>query len=135
MLTKIVAVIGLVVGLTAAVAVSLSAGQPAVELTLGPSDAGRTVEARKGQEIVVVLPSNPSTGYGWEVVEVGNIIEQQGDAVYRAESIEPLAGSGGTQTFRFIVTGRGSGSLRMVYHRPWENAEPFDIFLATVVSQ
>lgn len=58
---------------------------PLAPLTLGRSDAGRTVSLQAGQPLVVTLPSNPSTGYDWHVVT---------DAPIAPPVVERFAGDG-----------------------------------------
>nr|HID14920.1 hypothetical protein [Anaerolineae bacterium] len=45
-----------------------------------------------------------------------------------------LAGAPGTQTIRFEAVGTGQTTLRLVYHRPWEeDVEPEETFSIQVV--
>ena len=41
---------------------------PPPSITLTEADAGRAIEAARGQDVVVRLGSNPSTGYRWTLV-------------------------------------------------------------------
>ena len=79
----------------------------------------RVISVRVGEDFVVVLATNATTGYQWE---------PRFDAA-RVQLIErvlaasgPGIGSGGTERFRFRALGSGDGELRMTCRRPWETA-------------
>ncbi len=100
-------------------------------------DDGSEVELEQGQILVVTLESNPTTGYRWEQVEnQESILEQMGEAEFKpSEKGEPpLVGAGGWEIFRFKAISAGQTSLKLVYHRPWEEGvEPLKTFSIQVV--
>jgi inhibitor of cysteine peptidase len=104
------------------------------EIHLTAADNGQAIEANRGDMIVVALPSNPTTGYQWDVVSEGNVLRQSGESEYIPD--EPpdslVDGAGGTAIFRFEATGAGSAELALEYHRPWEEVDPIDLFAVTV---
>ena len=84
-------------------------------------------EVARGQELLVALASNPTTGYRWEVSEVDKaILRQVGDAEFKssASGNPPLVGAGGTETFHFEAIGTGTTTLKIVYRRSWETGVP-----------
>jgi len=83
-------------------------------------DANATeVTVKVGEELVVELPSNPTTGYAWIVAESGPLT-QVGEAEYTSEATPDVVGAGGTETFTFEATEVGSGTLKLEYRRSWE---------------
>ena len=78
---------------------------------------------RPGQELVVRLRSNPSTGYRWTRAS-----ESTGDPLALAASPsfardparEAMVGAGGVESWRFLASGVGHATLRFEYRRPWE---------------
>jgi len=101
-------------------------------LTLHASDDGDQVEFQKGQTFSVSLEGNPSTGYTWEPVELDEqILRQIGEPAFTPES--DTLGASGAQVLRFRAVGEGRTTLRLVYHRPWEDAEPERTFSVEVV--
>jgi inhibitor of cysteine peptidase len=108
---------------------SSSGGEAAVDL----SHNGSKVEVEAGGVLVVSLESNPTTGYMWEIEEIDDeILRQEGEVEYKAES--DLVGAGGVETFRFKALTAGEGELKLVYRRPWEGGiEPLEIFSITVI--
>jgi len=97
------------------------------------ADNGKTVEVAKGSDVKVVLESNPTTGYKWEVKEVdASILKQAGEATFKADS--DAMGAGGKETFAFNAVGAGQTTLKMEYRRPWETeAQPAETFAVTIV--
>lgn len=104
-----------------------------IELTA--ADDGKTVEMASIDEIKVVLPSNPSTGYEWvNMLTEGSIIVQVGDSVYIADpECGDRPGCGGTETFTFEATQTGTGAIKLYYMREWETESLQDQFSVTVI--
>jgi len=103
---------------------------------LGKDDSGREITLKVGEKFQVTLESNPTTGYQWDVDDVDeSVLKQQGDSSYSAETSNPnIVGSGGEETFTFEAVGTGNTTLKLVYHRPWEEGvEPVEIFTLRVV--
>jgi len=98
-------------------------------------DGQVTVEL--GQVFALTLESNPSTGYRWEWIDdQDSIVEQVGEAEFvpRETGDPPLAGAGGWEVFTFKATSPGQMTLKLVYHRPWEEGmEPLKTFSLQVV--
>lgn len=94
--------------------------------TLTLDDNGGHFELKKGAEIELVLPGNPSTGYEWVVIEAPSILEEVGTAEFLPES--DLIGAGGEFHFRFVAIEPGTAQLSLVYERPFEEVEPVDAF-------
>lgn len=95
--------------------------------TLSKADHGRQVRVRPGQEIILRLEGNPTTGFSWEVAEIDSATLVQHKEVEFAPQSN-LIGAPGTFTFRFKALQRGATTLRLVYRRPWEKAAPADTF-------
>lgn len=110
----------LMVALVAVLAVA--SGCSADPGVLGPEDDGTTVKAAVGDSVVVELPSNPSTGYSWQVVDAGPC-----DAPARSEFLEDqqdeaVVGASGIERFTFTRASADSGDITLEYRRPWEEA-------------
>ncbi|MBN1660526.1 MAG: protease inhibitor I42 family protein [Anaerolineae bacterium] len=112
-----------------------SAGE-AAEIRLTEADAGSQIELKPGQALVVELPSNPSTGYGWQQ-SAGDqaVLKPVGEVEFRqAATSGNVVGAGGTEVLRFEAAGTGTTTLNLVYHRPWEEGvEPLQQFTVEVV--
>jgi inhibitor of cysteine peptidase len=129
---NLVALLILLVALT--VATGCSPQQQEVKATI--DDAGREMQLKKSQTLVVTLEGNPTTGYSWEVAEPldEQVLRQVGEAEFKAES--DLVGAGGEQILRFEAVNTGRMTLKLVYHRPWEkDVEPLETYSIQVVVQ
>jgi predicted secreted protein len=90
--------------------------------TLTPHDNGREVSVTVGQVLVVELPSNRTTGYGWNDRSEGvAVVERVSEPAYMQDSSPVgLVGVGGTEIWRFRATKVGRQTLRLDYARSWE---------------
>jgi inhibitor of cysteine peptidase len=87
--------------------------------THGEDDDGADVTLKVGDQFVVELPSNPTTGFSWTVAESGPLT-QVGEAKYQSEAEEGVVGAGGIDAFTFKAERTGSGTLTLEYRRSWE---------------
>lgn len=115
--------------LPVALAVGYGAGGPgAAELT--EEDSGSTIAVGLGEELLVRLGSNLSTGWRWDLDgELPQQLEQVGEVQY---FLSPQPGAGGTEEWRFRAKTAGDALLRMKYWRSFEPAvEPARAFVVT----
>lgn len=94
---------------------------------VGEAENEGGVVLAEGQEMAVSLPSNPSTGYGWQVAEGDeSILQQIGEVEFHppGEGDEAPLGKGGVERLRFKAVGPGQACLKLAYRRPWERGEP-----------
>lgn len=88
-----------------------------VQLT--DADSGSTVKLHQGDILEIVLPSNPTTGYTWEVKPGSEaVLKQKGEPEFRPDS--NVLGSGGRMTFRFDAIAVGEVPLVLIYGRTFE---------------
>ncbi len=117
-----------------------SSNQPAesvVDQTVTEADNGSDVTLKVGDTLRVQLPSNPSTGYSWQVSQDDKAIlapvgEPQFDL---GPNVTPIPGRGGTETFTFKAVAAGETTLTLIYVRPWETnvtPTPNDTFTLNV---
>lgn len=85
---------------------------------LTSKDDGTTVELAEGDELVVELESNPSTGYAWQVVEVEGA-SQRGESEF-TEGATDVVGAPGVERLTFVREGTGPGVIELEYRRVWE---------------
>lgn len=97
------------------------AGVGAVDKTLTKSANGSKQTLRVGDVLNLVLDSNPSTGYSWQVTQNDEkVLLQLGEPQFSLGNQTPMPGAGGTETFQFKAVGKGQTTLTLVYVRPWE---------------
>jgi inhibitor of cysteine peptidase len=121
--------------LLAGVLLFTACGSAPEALSVGAEANGTQVDLEVGQELVVTLESNPSTGYGWHVAEIDEgILSQVGETEYnQASGDEQLVGAPGTETLRFEAVASGTTTLLLGYDRVWESVPPEQTFTLTVV--
>jgi inhibitor of cysteine peptidase len=98
------------------------------------SDPARQLEAAAGNEFKIVIDSNPSTGYHWELVEeLDESVVEFVSREYRAD--EPvLAGSGGVDVWTFKALAAGETHITLGYYPPSNDpVEPQQTVLFTVI--
>lgn len=104
-----------------------SEGKGLERLEVGEAENEEHIVLEEGQELWISLPSNPSTGYGWEVIEGDNsVLEQIGEIDYHppGSDREMPMGSRGVELLRFRAAIPGHTHLKLAYRRPWESGEP-----------
>lgn len=76
------------------------------------------IEVAAGELLAIVLPANPTTGYGWQVEADEEFL------VLLSQEFEPGAagvGAGGREAFQLRALQPGRTELRFHYRRPWES--------------
>ena len=99
------------------------------------ADAKHKVVLEVGQELMLKLESNRSTGYSWSLTESENpILTSLGKPTYKISSALP--GVGGFETWKLRATKVGRETLKFEYRRPWEkNVSPAKTVLFNVTAQ
>jgi len=94
------------------------AADPVVNIS--ESDAGKTIELKKGDTLVVTLQGNITTGYNWEMeaATAPAFLQQVGEPEVTPES--GLVGAGGKIALKFSAVQTGQATMKLVYHRAWE---------------
>ena len=86
---------------------------------VGEEQNGRTVTLFRGQDIVISLSSNPTTGFDWLLRAFDPSLLEQTDIIFKPGSPSNV-GSGGVKSYTFKAVMNGSTGLTFAYHRPWE---------------
>ena len=94
-------------------------------------------EVEIGQTFTIILKSNPTTGFGWQLAKpLNEDIVKFIDSQFRTLATEypPPAGVGGIEIWTFEGMGIGTTEIFMEYLRPWEDAPPVkeQAFVVTV---
>ncbi len=116
-----------VVALLSCLWICLALGQTAEATDTGTSEPGeegqpegRTIELTVGQTHTITLPSNPTTGYRWQLIAPFDegILKLSGSEYKKPDS--KLLGAGGHELWTFQAVGPGKTRIVMEYVRPWE---------------
>ena len=97
-------------------------------------DTGQEIDIGVGQEFIVALGSNPSTGYSWQASYDEAMLELVGgEPTYEAdETDEPAMGAGGVDYFRFKALEAGETEITFTYAQPWEGGDVGETKVFTV---
>lgn len=98
--------------------------------TVTDEQNGGTVTLTRGEQLKVILPGNPTTGYSWTVPQDIQATLSLHDSGYTPES--DAIGAGGHFTYLFTAQQLGSVQLIMRYARGWETTDSVDSFLLNV---
>jgi inhibitor of cysteine peptidase len=99
-------------------ALVLAGPAAAATITVGPKANGTTVRIHVLDVLTVTLPSNPGTGYSWELWSMRGGIGLT-SATYTPKKVNPgIVGAGGTESFDFVGRVRGPAALMLVYVGP-----------------
>ncbi len=86
-----------------------------------------TMELNAGEVLVVVLCSNPTTGFRWsEEAQINDtsVLKQEVHEFVGPESEPPPPpGTPGLESWRFQTLKPGSSTIYVEYSRPWEGGE------------
>jgi predicted secreted protein len=85
--------------------------------------SGEVVDVKVGDILTVILETNPSTGYSWEVAidPVDSLTEET--KRYFSKSDKKLMGAPKTAVWKFSANSEGDATLNFRYLRSWEGEE------------
>ncbi len=97
---------------------------PAKIVEIGELGPQVGVQLNVGDTLRLMLPANPSTGYGWQVGDNDGTI-LQASSPRNVPATHPKPGAPGKQSLTFIAKAAGNDRLLLNYSRPWEkNTRP-----------
>lgn len=98
-------------------------------------DAGQDIDIGVGQEFIIALGSNPTTGYSWQASYDETMLELVGgEPTYEAdETEEGVVGAGGVEYFRFLALEAGETEITLTYAQPWEDGDIGETKVFTVI--
>jgi len=94
-------------------------------VTITPESAGRTIELRSDQGLLVRLPSNPATGYRWSLAAApADVLKLEGPPAVERNPAGAGMGAPGIEIWRFSLARKGQQTPRFDYCLPWESDAP-----------
>jgi predicted secreted protein len=97
------------------------------------SDSAKQLEATAGKEFKIILDSNPTTGYHWEVVgELDKSVVEFVSKNYKSDGLQ-LAGSGGKDVWVFKAIAAGEATITLGNYPPDASADAEQTIIFTVV--
>jgi len=91
-----------------------------------PESAGRPIELRFDQALLVRLPRNLVTGYRWSLAAApGDVLKLEGLPAIERDAIGPGGvGAPGSEIWRFTTARKGQQILVFDYRLPWDADTP-----------
>mgnify|MGYP001035980172 CR=1 FL=1 len=83
------------------------------------SDPDREIEIGVGEQFIIALESNPTTGYMWEADFEESFLTLVQDEFQPAED-KDVVGAGGERRFTFEGVKKGKAEVTLTYKRSWE---------------
>lgn len=97
-----------------------------------PTDPTQLITVQAGETFDLVLTSNPSTGYRWQLVEEldANIVELV-DQAYIAQDSTAI-GSGGVDVWTMRALNSGDATIMLGYYPPDNDNEPAETIIFSI---
>ena len=104
-------------------------------IEVGEGTTGRSFELVPGQELVVHLKGNPTTGYTWVLAQADvKVLAGTGEIEFLAPKPNTRrVGQGGEYIARLTAQATGETPVRFEYRRPWEKDKPAEKSFALTV--
>jgi len=80
----------------------------------------QTIEVQVGEQFIIILDSNPTTGYSWEADFDESFLKLAKSEYEPSDKPEGMVGTGGKERFVFEGLNKGDTQVRLTYKRPWE---------------
>jgi predicted secreted protein len=87
------------------------------------SDPSSTIRVKNGDEFVISLESNPTTGYSWEESSDSSMVSLVNVDYQQDEAEEGMVGVGGKEFFTYRALQSGETKIEMVYGQHWDGGE------------
>lgn len=79
-----------------------------------------SAEVIDGGEMILTVPSNPTTGYSWVITKRANNFASDYNNYYSDDNSEGLVGVGGNTEFHIVALKEGEDTMTFQYKQDWE---------------
>ena len=98
-----------------------SSTPPSGNLILGDDSDCTPLVMRSGQELTLTLPSDPTSGYRWTILQRSDNLKPLGPEVFREQRQDQGGiGSAGQSLWRFRAQDAGNAHLALEARQPWD---------------
>lgn len=101
-------------------ALAVAAPAVAAETVNGTVFSSSPAAVKVGQDFLIALPANPTTGYSWTAKSGSSAIMVEGSAYQPSAAGKGMMGAGGQQIFVLEATRAGTATVIFSYARPWQ---------------
>jgi inhibitor of cysteine peptidase len=85
---------------------------------------GDDISVKQGDEFVIAMPANPSTGYEWTAADNPDVTFESSHQLQNGGEGGSQPGAPGTQELAFRADHRGQSTLELAYARSFEPGVP-----------
>jgi inhibitor of cysteine peptidase len=91
-------------------------------VSLTKANNGQSIEVRQGDEIILRLPENPTTGYRWHIDRADGLSPEMSEHTTGSDQPDPNPrfGQAGVRESRFRAKEPGARRLELKHWREWE---------------
>ncbi len=84
---------------------------------------GYSAQVVNGNELILDLDANPTTGYSWVITSAPEQFASDYDNYVQDEAEEDMTGVGGTQEYHIVALNDGTGTMTLEYKQDWDGGE------------
>jgi inhibitor of cysteine peptidase len=84
------------------------------------TSSDQPIEVKVGNQFMITLDSNPTTGYKWEANFDQDMLKLVKSEFKQDTSRPGMVGVGGKEYFTFMGVKSGDTQIKLTYKRPWE---------------
>lgn len=80
------------------------------------------IQAKVGDQFVIELESNATTGFQWGISGSLNpsVVSKVRSTYVAGPNAQKMVGAGGVERWTFKALGKGTAKIAMIYTQPWE---------------
>jgi inhibitor of cysteine peptidase len=93
-------------------------------IEISDSDSGSSHLMSRGEELMVRLRENPTTGHRWQLTQAGTGKLELVEDRFEAAGDGSAPGTGGHRVVRFVAEQTGSVQLEAEERRQWDQPSP-----------
>ena len=123
MMKKKVMIIAAAIVIVGAVVLTVAKTQSWQPRSYTVDGEGYSVQVVNGNELLLDLDTNPTTGYSWAITSAPEQFASDYDNYIQDEAEEGMTGVGGTQEYHIIALNDGTGIMTLEYKQDWDGGE------------
>lgn len=128
MMKKKVMIIAAAIVIVGAVVLTVTKTQSWQPRSYTVDGEGYSAQVVNGNELILDLDANPTTGYSWVITSVPEQFSSDYDNYIQDEAEEGMTGVGGTQEYHIIALNDGTGIMTLEYKQDWDGGESDSIY-------
>ena len=90
------------------------------------TDSNKVINVKVGQEFIIALGANPTTGYTWNESYDSSFLQLVEHKYTPTKAEEGMVGTGGVRSFKFKALKKGDTKVTLVHKQAWEGGNVGD---------